>query len=143
MLNQILFVFSVFIMGVLVSNLEASAESEIKEQIYQFVSAGDNQDPSKLETILHPDYRITFAFPGESKVTILTRETYLQLLKEKKLGGTKRSVKIEDIAIRGNTALVRAKLESEVMKFSIFFSLMNVGEGWKLISDLPYAEKKN
>ena len=143
MSNQILFLFSVLIMGVLVSNLEASAESEIKEKINQFVKAGDEQEPSSLEGILHPDYRITFAFPGETKVTILSREMYLQMLKDKKLGGTKRSIKIEEVTIRGNTALVRAKLESEVMRFSIFFSFINVGEGWKLISDLPFAEKKS
>jgi len=90
---------------------------------------------------LHPDYRITYAFPGDTKVSIVNHDLYRQLLTDKKLGGKKRTVKIEDISVRGNIAVVRTRMQSDVMKFSTFFSLINIGEGWRIIADLPYAEK--
>ncbi|TGL60249.1 nuclear transport factor 2 family protein [Leptospira ognonensis] len=143
MINQILILLTMVVFGVAVSGLAASDESEIKDKVAQFLKAGDEQDPNSLEAILHPEYRITVAFPGEKKVTILTKETYMQMLRDKKLGGHKRSLKFEDVSIKGNVAVVRTQLQSDVMKFFTFFSFINVGDGWKMINDLPYAEKLN
>ncbi len=140
-MNNLIGLICIFAVAFAAGSVYASDKDEIKEKIKNFVHAGDEQDPAKLETILHSEYRITYAFPGETKVSILTRESYLQMLRERKLGGRKRSLEIEDITIRGNVAMARAKLQSDVMRFSIFFSFINTGSGWQLISDLPYAEK--
>ncbi|BDA80402.1 hypothetical protein LPTSP3_g33320 [Leptospira kobayashii] len=140
-MNNLIGFVCIFAVALAAGSVYASDKDDIKEKIKNFVRAGDEQNPAQLETILHPEYRITYAFPGENKVSILTRESYLQMLREKKLGGRKRSLEIEDISIRGNVAMARAKLQSDVMRFSIFFSFINTGAGWQLISDLPYAEK--
>ncbi|EPG76396.1 lumazine-binding domain protein [Leptospira fainei serovar Hurstbridge str. BUT 6] len=63
------------------------------------------------------------------------------MIRDRKLGGRKRETTIEDITVRGNVAVVRANLLSPVMRFNIFFSFIDTGLGWKLISDLPFAEK--
>lgn len=115
-------------------------EKELRSLVAKFVKGGDEQNVEILEEVLHPEYRITFAFTGDTKVTILTKEIYLRMLQEKKLGGVKRNMNIEDVTIRGNVAVVRANLLSPVMKFDIFFSFINTGAGWRLISDLPFAE---
>lgn len=127
-------------MADLLSSTSDMDKAELQSLVAKFVKGGDEQNVEILDDVLHPDYRITFAFPGETKVTILNREVYLQMLRDKKLGGRKRDTTIEDISIRGNIAVVRAKLQSPVMRFNIFFSFINTGLGWKLISDLPFAE---
>ncbi|EQA43804.1 lumazine-binding family protein [Leptospira broomii serovar Hurstbridge str. 5399] len=127
-------------MADLLSSTSDMDKAELQSLVAKFVKGGDEQNVEILDDVLHPDYRITFAFPGETKVTILNREVYLQMLRDKKLGGRKRDTTIEDISIRGNVAVVRAKLQSPVMRFNIFFSFINTGSGWKLISDLPFAE---
>lgn len=48
-----------------------------------------------------------------------------------------------ETADKGNIAVVRTQLQSDVMKFFTFFSFIHVGDGWKMINDLPYAEKLN
>ncbi|TGN09843.1 hypothetical protein [Leptospira ilyithenensis] len=67
-MNNLMSFVCIFAVALAAGSVYASDEDEIKEKIKNFVRAGDEQDPAKLETILHPEYRITYSFPLSTPV---------------------------------------------------------------------------
>lgn len=128
------------------THLETVAQKEkedVKNTITRFVEAADAQNAEELAEVLDEKFRLILnQLLGSSEVTAMDRQTYLQLIKDKKLGGDKRSIEFVSLEVMNQNASVRVKLKGSVLAFESFIQLIKTPEGkWKLINDLPYASK--
>ena len=109
-----------------------------------FVKAGDQRDLSGLEEILHPEFRVVLnqAF-GSAELMVWNKETYLEMARSGKIGGSERGIKVRKVLVNGNNAFVEADLSSGPMDFFGQYSFVRNAEGkWQLLQDLPRVVKK-
>ena len=122
-------------------SMKAQTEiNKVESIIYQFAQSGDERDIEILETtILHEEFRVTLnrLFGGE-KLTTLSKSAYIQMIKDGKLGGDKRTVEILLLDIIKENAIAKVKLVGSKMTFTSHYLLVKNGEGqWQLLNDLP------
>lgn len=117
--------------------------AKISEVVHAFSAAGDKQDASLLETVLHPQFRaVVHRFMGASDVILMDKANFLQLIRDKKIGGDKREVHILHTEITNNIATVKAILEGKALRFTNYISLVKLENGsWQIVSDMPDVEK--
>ncbi len=117
--------------------------AKIETVVRAFSSAGDQQDATRLDKILHPQYRaIVNRLFGSPDLSLMDKALYLQLIADKKIGGDTREVFILQTDIEGNTAFVKAILNGKVLRFTTLVSLVKLPDGtWQIISDMPEIEK--
>ena len=124
---------------------QQSDKSAVKQAVINFAKGGDDRNVSLLESVLHKDYRTVLhrAFGGD-KTAILDKSTYITMVKNEKIGGIPRKVKVKAIQIAGNVATAKAIMESDKLKFISFYSLVKTPTGqWQLVGDVPHVEKKS
>lgn len=118
---------------------ENTDKKAVELRVVAFIKAGDESNRKALEQLMHPNYRALAHLPGSNAATpvIESREQYLQLISEGKIGGKPRTIAIRSVELWNNTAIVRAELESATLHFSSTFSLFYSAEtGWQLVHDL-------
>lgn len=114
----------------------------VSKAVHAFSQSADTKDLKKMETVLHDDFRaiVNQAFESE-KVEFMDKSLYLQLLKDGKIGGSKRKVELLSIDMTVNTAIVKAKLSGEQLIFTTFIQVVKNAKGeWKVLSDMPQIE---
>lgn len=123
---------------------EIKMETSIEKAIEDFVKGGDTQDVAQLETVLHPEFRTSVnQFKGADGVTVLNRDAYLGMIRDKKLGGTPRSFEVRYFKNYGHTASAELHMESSVLVFDNFLSLVQDKSGkWWVIADAATAKPK-
>jgi hypothetical protein len=123
----------------------ADKKKSAEAVVHAFVKAGDERNSLVLEKIMHENFR-ALAHPPRTtaaKVVVESREHYLSLIKEGKVGGKTRTASIRSVDVWNNTAIVRAELESSELHFSSTFSLFFAPEnGWQLVHDLVELESR-
>lgn len=121
---------------------DASRE-QVVAAINNFVNGGDERNTILLESVLHPDFRVTInRFMGKENVTVITREAYLSMMAEGKIGGEKRTIKILSIDVQDHQAVAKVILTSSTMKFTSNLQFVKDSKGkWLLINDMPLVEK--
>ena len=121
-------------------NVETEA---IEKTILQFSKAADEQSVKDLEAVLDENYRVVMnRLFGSTTATVLTKNAYLNKIRNKEFGGDKRTVNIENILINGETASVKATFKGEKMTFVSIMTLIKNADGqWLLVSDLPTVIK--
>ena len=93
---------------------------------------------------MHTNFRITLQSNRDAgAVTVLSKNDYLGLMTEKKVGGLKRTVQIQSITWFAGGASIFLILENEKMQMDSVYSLVNDGNDWKIISDLLLVTFKN
>ena len=114
-------------------------ENAISNSIVAFMKAGDEQNVTKLETLLDTEFRVVMnRLFGSKTVSSLNREAYLDKISNKEFGGDSRKVKIETIIVNENTATAKVKTEGAKMSMSSLLSLVEDDMGnWKIVEDLP------
>lgn len=122
---------------------QSSDLSAIQTVVTDFMNYGDQQDAVALETILHPEFRtVANRLFGAEEVSLMNKDLYLQLVRDKKIGGDKRQLYILDLAVVGNNATVKAVFEGEILHFTTFITLVKSTKGdWAIIGDFPHIEK--
>jgi hypothetical protein len=116
----------------------------IRQAITNFVKGGDNSDVALLESVLHPDFRVTNnGFMGTSGITIIDRQTYLSNIEAGIFGGLPRKMVIESIDESGNIAMVKLRLESSDNYFVSYNSMvLDTDNSWKLIDNMAVVDAK-
>lgn len=121
------------------SQNQNNMENQIRSIITHLESAAFTRDIQKVEHYLHDDYRVVAnRFRGASTATILNKATYLQMMKDGKIGGTSYKVNIHDIKIADHTAAVDVLYNSpnsNMHKYLIL--LLDENDQWKVVSDIP------
>lgn len=116
----------------------------VRDAVLQFIEAGDSRNVVALDSVLHPEFRVVAnQLNGGSTTTVITRSDYLALIAAGKLGGDKRTVKIESLEVVQNNAAVKATITGTTMVFQSFYHVIRTEKGqWQLIQDLPFISKK-
>ena len=117
---------------------------QIIEAVQQYITAGDLRNPESLDSILHPQFRVVAnQLLGNSEVSIITKDQYLQLVRAGKLGGDNRTVETTSVQIIHNNAAVTVKLKGKALSFESLYHLIKINNTWQIVEDLPYAVKNN
>lgn len=101
----------------------------------------DERDVNPLEDRFHKNYSDHVHLKGTDSVICANKESYLQSLRDGKLGGVERKIQIKSYSILDHFGIVNAELRSAVMKFQTQYSFVWEGGDWKLIHALVAAEK--
>lgn len=121
--------------------LAPSEVNSIRTVVQAYAEAGDRQDISALEPVLHQSFRVVWNDPDKNVVNLISKADYVQLLAAKKIGGDKRKVVIESIDIsEGINASVRVILDGEKGKFWNLLSLVKHDGKWLIAQDLVTAK---
>lgn len=123
---------------------KAQSEKEmVKSVITQFVQAADLQDADQVATLLHEDFRVVMnQLFGSSDVSFMNKAVYVQLIRDKKMGGDKRTIDFVSVDVVNQNASVKVLLKGKTMVFESLLHLIKTPEGkWQLINDLPFATK--
>ncbi len=143
-MKNILFSFSVLMLGSFTASAQNAADlAKIEAAVHAFSNSGDQRDVSQLEKILHPQFRavVNRAF-GSPELSLMDKTLYLQLMKDKKIGGDKREVFVLQTDLGKNVATVKALFQGRELRFTTFISLVKLENGeWQIVSDMPEIEK--
>jgi hypothetical protein len=117
--------------------------AQVKEAVADFVRAGDTNDVTLLDHVLHTHFQnVQDGFFEEQGVFVFSKEEYKTLVKTKRFGGSPRKIYFEAVDITGKIAHVKVRLESEFLVFHSVLLLGNEGERWTIIHNIPTVEKK-
>jgi len=124
-------------------NIAVDAQVEVRKIIELFVTAGDARDTSQLDIVLHDHFRVVAnQLMGSSAINVLTKDQYLALMSEGKLGGDTRTLDIQSLQIIGKNASAKVKIVGKALTFESFYLLIQDNKGqWQLLHDLPSATK--
>lgn len=120
-------------------NFNATHEQQIREVVTNFAAYGDQQNADAMDALLDPGYRAVLnRLFGSKEVNFLDKATYLQMLRDKKLGGDQRQVTIHSVDITNNNAVVKAEFIGQKMTLITFMLLTKTEAGeWKIVVDMP------
>ena len=111
--------------------------------VQQFISGGDESDLQKLKSVLHKDYRnVQYGFFGKQGVFVLSKADYISLVADKTFGGNTREMEIKSVEVHGHIAMVRLRLESSLLRFNSFISLIYDDQRWQVIGNFPDVTTK-
>lgn len=129
-----------------ISLLNAKAQNQktmvkqIKETVTFIEEAAANRDVKQLAELLHEGYRVVAnRFKGSKTATVLSKEVYLEMMKNEKVGGTTYDIQYNDIKITGHTAIVdlfyRSDITLDMHKYLVL--ILDENNQWKVVSDIP------
>jgi Putative lumazine-binding len=117
--------------------------AKISGAVHAFSQAGDSQDAARLDLVLHPQFRAVVhrAF-GSPELSLMDKSLYLQLMRDKKIGGDKREVHLLEVDVVNNIAQVRVLLLGKALRFHTYISLVKLDDGsWQIVGDMPDISK--
>ena len=128
---------------VLPGNTADRTHENVKAVIEKFIKAGDKCDGTQLNELLHSNFRVVAnQLMGGTDVTIITKEQYLSLIRDGKLGGDERTYEILSLEVVNKNASAHVRIKGKVLSFDTFYHLIQLPEGiWQLVQDLPHATK--
>ncbi|MBM9589928.1 nuclear transport factor 2 family protein [Leptospira sp. 201903075] len=117
-------------------------QDSLKGEFISLMKNIDERRVTEVEFGFHSDYTDSVSMKGSGSVFSSDKTKYIDSLKEGKIGGVERDVKIHSIEFLDQFGFVKADLESKVMKFQSLYTFYLNDEGWKMIKAVVVAEKK-
>ncbi len=116
-------------------------EDKIRAAVQAFLKGGDKRNTQVLNQVLHTAFRsMVNRFAGRTCLSIIPKETYVELIEQGIIGGIPRIITSMYIELAGHVAAAKVRMQSDKLAFTSFYSLiLNENEEWQLISDLPFA----
>lgn len=116
-----------------------SEKENVKKAVTDFANAADNSDVVALDEILDDNFRLVMnRLMGSEQVSVITKDVYLDMIKEGKLGGVKRTRQIHHVDITENNAVAKVSLLNDKMIINSYLLLVKDKNGkWKIVNDLP------
>lgn len=129
---------SVFLFYSFTNHKADSAMSiQIKDKVVEFANAIELRDVNQLEKLLHENFRVVAnQYPTEDKLSILSKEVYLSLIKSNKIGGTKYHVKFDYVSVENHSATVITKFQGAKSNMYLTLLLIQNGKEWQIIEDM-------
>ncbi|ELR71326.1 hypothetical protein C900_02941 [Fulvivirga imtechensis AK7] len=122
------------------SNME---KQNVENVVRRFIHGADARDIRQVDAVLNVNFRavINRLFGGED-LSIMTKDLYLDLLKNGKIGGDQRQIEFLMTDIVGNYAVVKAKFKGKELLFTNYILLIRtIDNEWLMVTDLPHVEK--
>ena len=115
---------------------------QVKEAVARFVRAGDTNDVTLLDQVLHTHFQnVQDGFFDKKGIFVFSKEDYKNLVKTNRFGGTERSIEFKAVDILGRIAHVKVRLESTALIFHSTLLLTLEDERWTVIHNIPTIEK--
>lgn len=141
-MRQIVFVFSLLTLSVIGCKAQKknNMEKEIRLTIESLEQAAFSRNISLLDELLDDNYRVVAnRFRGTLNSTVLTKDSYLSMMKAEKIGGSNYQININAIRITDHTAMVDVDYLTEnsggMHKYLIL--IQDDQDKWKVVSDIP------
>jgi hypothetical protein len=140
-----IFLFALLItVGLLASATQAQnpEEAAARVPLENYIKGHATGQADYMRKAFHPDARLQFYREGKYQTRSL--EEYLAGFK----GGTpapdeaQRKRRIESIDLSGNAGVAKIVLDYPSVKFIDYMSLLKVGDEWKIVNKVFYAEPK-
>ncbi|MBM9548012.1 nuclear transport factor 2 family protein [Leptospira sp. 201903074] len=143
-MKDLVFGILVILGGMMITN-QTNAEGNRDSLEKEFISVMRNIDERKVaevESKFHGEYTDSVYIKGSDSIFSSNKTNYIQSLKEGKIGGVERNVRVHSIDFLDRFGFVKADLESKVMKFQSMYTFYLDQNEWKLIKAVVVAEKK-
>ncbi len=114
-------------------------EKLVREAISKFAKAADERDEKALDEVLDNTFRLALnQMFGGKDVSLIDKNGYLERIREKKFGGDKREVTVENVIVMNNNASARVTLKGSKFTLVTLLQLGKSNEGvWKIVNDMP------
>lgn len=113
---------------------ENPSKDKIKSVLKDYVESADQRDLKLADKSMHKSFTQYLDFMG-SGIGRSDRELYKQMLSSKKIGGEKRSFKIETIDIVDQIAFAKLVITSPTLIFYDYVTLMkDKNTDWSIVS---------
>ncbi len=121
---------------------QTKSNPEISKVLMEYSSAGDQQKVERLSSTLHDQYRLVW-HGGKDAPFIVDKAGFLAQFEKKEWGGDQRKVTVESIEVfDGFNATAKVILDGEKAQMRSLFTLIKVGDDWKVIGELVNATFK-
>ncbi len=111
------------------------ADQQAITQVIQDYAAGTAMlDITVIDQVFHDDFRV-IALTQEGP-RVIDKPMYLSLLKDGKIGGVPRILKVKHIEIQDKTAHATIILTSDKVVFNDQLQFIQDSQGWKIINNL-------
>lgn len=143
-MKNLVFGFLVILGGMMITN-QTKAEGNRDSLEKEFISVMRNIDErkvSEVESKFHGEYADSVYLKGSDTIFSSNKTNYIQSLKDGKIGGVERKVRIHSIDLMDQFGFVKVELESKVMKFQSMYTFYWDQNEWKLIKAVVVVEKK-
>jgi Putative lumazine-binding len=115
----------------------------IRKLVIDYVSAVDAQNVQEAGRYLEANFRVVLNnYKNLPEPALLSKEQYLTMMGEGKVGGNERSVSFEFIDSNLSVAIAKVILESESNVFRTYYHLIKKPSGWFILSDTPEIASK-
>lgn len=133
---------AVLMMSLATFGLKAQNDQKaVEKTITNYVKGADQRSTVLLEANMDVNFR-SIANTGD-KLWISDRSSYLQMIKDEKIGGDKRKIEFGDIVFVDDlNATAEVKLNGAQADFHNLIALVKVKGEWKIIQDLVKFSKK-
>lgn len=123
------------------TDLEAD-KAAITTVIEDYSKGADDQDAERTGRALHENSWQHVFFPNGPRT--FNKETYLQLLEAKRIGGDERAISVESIDItEGTSAAAKVILTGSELVFVHYMGLLKVEGQWQIMSTVTVAGRAN
>ena len=116
---------------------------KVRQVVTDWAKAADAQDADAVAGLLDAHFRVVMnRLFGQAEVSVVDRDGYVQMVRDKKIGGQARELKFRRITIAGTNAAVELEMTSAVLHFHSLIQLVQDSAGqWRLVSDVPSVRK--
>jgi hypothetical protein len=126
-----LFLFS----SVNAKNLINSGDDEaVKEVIENFSQGVDGRNVETLQEVVYPGAHFLNFNKVTNKITEMTNEELIELVKKGRAGGWTRELSINSVDVNENTAIAKVEMKDAKLKQTGFITLVKENGSWKIMS---------
>ena len=133
---------AVFGVSIIVANTQAQSDAAAaRVPLENYIQGHATGNGDFMRKAFHPDAKV-MAF-RDGKLTNLTSEEFASRFNGKPAADeAQRKRTIESVEITGNAGIGKIVLDYPTVKFTDYMSLLKVGDEWKIVNKVFYAEPK-
>ncbi len=113
---------------------EPAQKDEIEKTINNYVQSTDTRNAGSLEKTLFTDAMLVTVNKITNKTSTQTSDQFIEQVKSGKAGGWKRNLEVTSVDGNDNVATAKISISDASVKQTGYLSLVNDGEGWKIVS---------
>ena len=123
------------------ASVESAEAAAARVPLENYIQGHATGNPDFIRKAFHSDAKV-MAF-RDGKLTNLTAEEFATRFNGKPAADeAQRKRRIENVEITGNAGVAKIVLEYPTVTFTDYMSLLKVGDEWKIVNKVFYAEPK-
>lgn len=121
---------------------QAPMDESVQSVVTDYIEGADEQNPDRVAAALHDDVHHLSVLP-DGRHLVVTKSDYVGALEAGAIGGTPRSLSMSGEPVGESLYTVRAVAASETLRFDFAITLLQGGEGWRIISSVMTVSAQN